>query len=312
MSDSNQRRESLDMSGMQPRYKFDRNDPYDRNAPIRYVIPRLMESKLFMKSMREYRPPPGALVVWYLGQNGFILKSSAGLLIGIDLYLTNSCGSIHTELPYRMDRQLPVFVEPEDLDIDVFITTHSHQDHADPETIARMDKSTCTFVGPFDSCRVYRECRVPLTSLRSIHPGETLELGRSVTVQASFALPTDNTDLNHTGVLLRFEDGTTFFNTGDTAYSEVLAALLPTDVDICAICVNGGFHNLSACEAARIVQAIRPRVVIPSHYDMMINNIGSPDMLRVAMDLIGSTATFHLMRYFEPWIYKRVDIGFCA
>ena len=51
------------------------------------------------------------------------------------------CASTYAHLPYRLDRQLPVFIDPEDLDIDVFITTHSHQDHADPETIVRMEKS---------------------------------------------------------------------------------------------------------------------------------------------------------------------------
>ena len=38
---------------------------------------------------------------------------------------------------------------------------------------------------------------------------------------------------------------------------------------------------------------------------MMINNVGSPEMLRVAMDLVGSNATFMLMKYYEPWIYQR-------
>ena len=286
-------------------YVFDRNDPFDRNASIQYVIPRLIESKLFMKSIREFESPPDTLAIWFLGQNGFILKSSTGPLIGIDLYLTNSCASAFAHLPFRLDRQLPVFIEPEDLDIDLFITTHSHRDHADPETIEGVNKSGALFIGPFDSCRLYRECGVPEQNIRLIHPGEILQFENSVAVEGTFALPTDGTDLNHTGTLLRFSDGTTFYNTGDTAYAERLAALLPVDVDICAICINGGFHNLSAMEAARIVQAIHPRVVIPCHYDMMINNVGSPAMLKVAMNLVGSNAFFKSMPYYEPWLYQK-------
>ena len=284
---------------------FSKNDPYDRTASIEYVVPKLMESKHFMATIREYQPPPNALVIWYLGQNGFILKDDSSPLTGVDLYLTNSCASAYAHLPYRLERQLPVFINPEDLDIDIFITTHSHPDHADPETIGRTKKSTAKFVGPFDSCRVYLECGVPEENCRLMHPGETLELGNSMTLQGTFALPTDDTDLNHAGVLLRFANGITFYNSGDTAYAERLAALLPADVDICAICINGGFHNLSPVEAASIIHTIRPRVAIPCHYDMMINNVGSPDMLRVAMDLIGSKATFKLMRYYEPWVYQK-------
>jgi L-ascorbate 6-phosphate lactonase len=286
-------------------YVFDRNDPYDRSAPIQYVIPKLIESKQFMSAIRDFRPEANTLAIWYLGQNGFILRFGSGPIISIDLYLTNSCAFAFSHLPFRVDRQLPVFIEPEDLDIDVFITTHSHQDHADPETIARMDKSTSLFVGPFDSCRVYREHRVPEANIRLIHPGETWDLGGSVSVEATFALPTDRTDLNHTGVLLRFENEITFFNTGDTAYAERLSDLLPTEVDICAICINGGFHNLSHVQAASVMRALRPRVVIPCHYDMMVNNVSSPAMLRTALDLVGSNAVFKLMKYYEPWLYQR-------
>ncbi len=291
--------------GLELPYIFDRNDPYDRTADIQYVTPTLMASKLFMDALRNFQPPLNALAVWYLGQNGFILKFGSGPLIGIDLYLTNSCASTFAHLPYRLDRQLPVFIEPEDLDIDIFITTHSHQDHADPETIARMRKSTPIFVGPFDSCRVYRERGVPEANIRLIHPGETWDLGGAVSVQASFALPTDRTDLNHIGVLLRFANGTTFFNTGDTAYAERLSELWPAEVDVCAICINGGFHNLSHIQAANVLHIVRPRAVIPCHYDMMINNVGSPTMFRIALDLIGAKAAFISMKYYEPWIYQR-------
>jgi L-ascorbate 6-phosphate lactonase len=304
-------RDIRDLPGSDPiagePYVFSRNDPYDRNAPIQFVVPQRMGSRSYMESIRDFQPPADGIAIWFLGQNGFILKGPDGLLIGIDLYLTNSCASKFTHLPFRLDRQLPVFVEPEDLDIDVFITTHSHDDHADPETLRRVNKHHMKFIGPVDSVRVYRECGVPEASTRTIHPGETLEFSDSTSVQATFALPTDGTDLNHTGVLCRFPNEITFYNTGDTAYAEVLGRLLPTQVDICAICVNGGFHNLTPGEAAKILMQIRPKVVVPCHYDMMINNIGSPEMLRVAMDLCGSVAPVRIMRYYEPWLYRKVD-----
>jgi L-ascorbate 6-phosphate lactonase len=104
-----------------------------------------MESRQYMQSIREYEVAADAVVIWFLGQNGFLIKDAAGSVIGIDLYLTNSCAETFARLPYRVDRQLPVFIEPEDLDIDAFVTTHSHQDHADPETIRRLKKAA----GPF-------------------------------------------------------------------------------------------------------------------------------------------------------------------
>jgi L-ascorbate 6-phosphate lactonase len=114
-----------------PRYHFARNDPYNREAKIELVLPPLIPSRVYMESIRAFEVPTDGVAIWFLGQNGFILKSGEGPLIGIDLYLTNSCAALFAHLPYRLDRQLPVFIEPEDLDVDIFVTTHSHDDHAD-------------------------------------------------------------------------------------------------------------------------------------------------------------------------------------
>jgi L-ascorbate 6-phosphate lactonase len=252
-------------------YVFTRATPYDRSAPIEYVVPRLLHSRTYTRIIREFEVPTDDHAIWHLGQNGFLLQDAQGLLIGIDLYLSNSCATTFTRLPYRLDRQLPIFIEPEDPDIDVFITTHSHDDHADPETIRRMKKD-----------------------------GATNFLG---------AVPTDTTDLNHTGMLLPFGNGIRFYDTDDTAYTERLPTLLPEQVDICAICINGRFHNLAPAEAAAIVKAIRPRVVIPCHYDLRVNNMGSPEAFREALDEAGADAIFVLMKYYEPWLYRRHETG---
>jgi L-ascorbate 6-phosphate lactonase len=264
-----------------------------------------MSSQDYMRSIQEFRVPSDAIALWYFGQNGFVVKDTAGPLIGIDLYLTNSCASTFRHLPFRLDRQLPVFVEPEDIDIDVFIATHSHQDHADPDTIRRIRKTEkTTFAGPFDCMKIFRECGVAENHCKLLHPGHTLTFD-TTSILATFALPTDATDLNHTGVLLSFLNGITFYNTGDTAWAEHLPALLPTNTDVCAICINGGFNNLGPQHAATIIKELNPHVVVPSHYDMMVNNIGSPEMFRVALELAGSRAVCTTLNYYEPWLYKR-------
>jgi len=114
------------------------------------LVPQVMPSRTFMDSIRTYEVPSNALAIWFLGQNGFLLKDASGLLIAIDLYLSDSCVKRYSHLPFRLNRQLPVFVEPEDLDVDVFITTHSHQDDADPETLHRLlRKDSTDFIGPW-------------------------------------------------------------------------------------------------------------------------------------------------------------------
>ncbi len=287
-------------------YDFAGNSAYDRSAPVKMVIEQRLSSQEYMRSIRSFQVPANGVAVWYMGQNGFLLKDADGLLIGIDLYLTNSCATSALHLPFRLDRQLPVFVEPEDLDIDIFLATHSHEDHADPETIGRMQHARTTFAGPFDAQRVYGACGVPQQNCRLLHPGERLSLSRTTSVSATFAMPTDARDLNHVGLLLEFGNGIRFYNTGDTAYTERLHELLPQEANICAICINGGCHNLAPMQAAAIIKAIRPKVAIPCHYDMMVNNVGQPEMFRVALDLLHAEAQFTQLRYYEPWVYQRL------
>lgn len=291
------------------RYDFARNDPYDREAPIELVLPQRIPSRAYMESIRAFEVPSDSLAVWFFGQNGFILKASIGPLIGIDLYLTDSCADHFAHLPYRLNRQLPIFVEPEDLDIDVFFTTHSHDDHADPETIRRFAcRRQAQFVGPWESVEKFKRCGVPESDCQILHPNQTILLDGPTQLAGTFALPTDNTDLNHAGVLIRFANGISFYNTGDTGYCELLDSLLPRGVDVCAICINGGFHNLDSLQAAHILKAIDPLVAIPSHYDMMIHNTGHPDTLRVALDLVGSKAQVRVMDYYRPWLFRRVQL----
>jgi L-ascorbate 6-phosphate lactonase len=288
-----------------PRYHFARNDPYDRQSPVDMVLPQLMSSRAYMESIRAFAVPQRAIAVWFLGQNGFILKASSGTLIGIDLYLTDSCAKRFAHLPFRLNRQLPVFVEPEDLDIDVFLTTHSHDDHADPETIFRFSrKRHAKFIGPWESVERYKSCGVPESGCELMHPNQTIALD-GIQLLGTFALPTDATDLNHTGVLVRFTNGISFYNSGDTGYCGLLNTLLPQGVDICSICINGGFNNLDAMQAARIVQAIAPKIVVPCHYDMMINNVGDPDTFRTSLKIIGCEVEVKIMDYYKPWLFQK-------
>lgn len=43
-------------------------------------------------------------------------------------------------IPNAVDprRRVPVLIEPEDLDVDIFAGTHNHPDHTDPDTIRRL------------------------------------------------------------------------------------------------------------------------------------------------------------------------------
>jgi L-ascorbate metabolism protein UlaG (beta-lactamase superfamily) len=47
--------------------------------------------------------------------------------------------------------------------------------------------------------------------------------------------------------------------------------------------INGGFNNLSSWEAAQLVSVIKPKVIIPCHYDMFPDNSVNHSQFRAAL-----------------------------
>src|SRR5262245_12842308 len=88
-----------------------------------------------MELIHQRVVPPGHVVLWWLGQSSFVLKSPAGMIVAIDPYLTNSCGEIAVGSGLSVDRLFPSLILPEHLRVDVIALSHSHQDHCDPKTI---------------------------------------------------------------------------------------------------------------------------------------------------------------------------------
>lgn len=273
------------------------------DAPARFPA---LTSAARAETIRNTAIGTESLGIWFLGQNGFLLKTAEGTRIAIDPYLTNACGEKYASSPFDLSRAIPVPLEPEDLEVDMVLITHSHEDHLDEQTLRRM-RSTPWIVAPFQAMRRIREWHLSEGKQCLLHPSESIEL-LGVHIEGTFALPTDNTDLNHIGLKCTFRNGITFYNTGDTAYAQRLEPLLPTGVDLCAICINGGFHNLASSDAARLVKAIKPSVVIPTHYDLMQCNRSDPESFRIALLHEGCSATYCRLGYDEPLIYTREEL----
>lgn len=256
-----------------------------------------------MQFVREFPVPTNAIALWFLGQNGFVLKSPEGTVVAIDPYLTNSCAERNPDHPLNLDRVLPAPLKPEELDVDFVVFTHSHDDHLDIETIQRLS-CTPTLAGPWQALEKLKTLGLPKERHILLHPAQSVHLNE-IQIEGTFALPTDATDLNHMGALFTLPGGLRFYNTGDTAFAHALGRLLPVHVDLCAICINGGFHNLSHGDAAQIVKAIEPDIVIPTHFDLMACNQSDPEMFRFALLNENSQAIYRRLMTDQLFLYER-------
>jgi L-ascorbate 6-phosphate lactonase len=256
-----------------------------------------------MREIRDYDVARGRVAFWFLGQNGFIFKTSEGTVVGTDLYLSNSCTHI---APPGMDlsRKVPVLIEPEDLDVDLYVCTHNHQDHTDPETIERLrHKDTMAFIGPHPSCEVFAKKGVESGRITPIWPDHVVEM-HDVKITGTFALPTDDSDLNHLGYILQFGGAPPIYMTGDTAECELLASAARHKPAMMISCINGGFKNLSHDQAAMLAAQVKPRVALPCHYDMFPDNSADPRQFHAALKLRAPDVRYLAPAHGTPVVFE--------
>lgn len=254
-----------------------------------------------MREIREYPVAKGSVGIWWFGQSGFIFKSPENTIVSVDLYLTNSCANLRKDID--LHRRVPVLVSPEQLDVDIFTCTHNHQDHTDPETIRSLrNKDATHFVGPMPTCEVYAAEGVEDTRIVRAWPKSEYSV-RDFCLIGTFALPTDDSDLNHMGFIFQFGHGPKIYITGDTDFHELLGAASKYNPDVMITCINGGFNNLSHWEAAQLAGLVKPKIAIPCHYDMFADNQVDPQQFRAALTIQGVNARYQELAHGRPFVF---------
>ncbi|MGX1307564.1 L-ascorbate 6-phosphate lactonase [Amorphus suaedae] len=254
-----------------------------------------------MKELAALSVPADGVALWPLGQSGYLVKSPGGTVIAIDPYLSDRINGMRPGLD--TSRQVPLPMPPDELLVDLYLCTHSHADHACPETIAGSRRAgTRRFAGPAQALEVFAESGVPADERMLTYPKQAFTVG-DVTITGTFALPTDATDLNHMGFVLDVAGGPRVYITGDTAPSPLLRAAKVHAPDVMIVCINGGYGNLSHFEAAELVRDIDPQVALPCHHDMFIDNSCPPHLFRASLAILDIADKYRLPRVGEAYVH---------
>ncbi len=251
--------------------------------------------------------PPRSITLWWLGQSGFLVKSPQGKVIAVDPYLTNSCKAIGEELGFNMDRLVPPPLPPADLiDVDLYVMTHSHGDHLDPETLAgyRAAGGHGPYLVPAETVDRLRQMGVPDNEIVMTWPNKVHRVG-DLRIRATFAIPLGADDMTHVGYVIGVEGGASVYMTGDTAYHEVLADGAASDrPDMLVAVINGAFRNLSPAEAARLARQLDVRVAIPCHYDLFPDNSLPPQLFHTNLKTEGIGDRYRELEHGVPFTYE--------
>lgn len=235
--------------------------------------------------------------LWFLGQSGFVIKSS-GITVSIDLYLSNSVAKVSPSLT----RSYPPPIAPSALNVDIYMATHDHLDHLDPETIsAYTHKNTTTFVGPRFVCNKFAALGIPQQNIIKIDSGETKKI-KEVEITGVYAVPNEPAVIDTAGYKIVFVNGRSIYHSSDTAYSPLLLQCAPS-AEVGLFVINGKWGNLNIEEAAELANKVNPKFAIPHHYDIMKLNSENPETFKHQMNYINPHIEVKILKPLEAFVW---------
>jgi L-ascorbate metabolism protein UlaG (beta-lactamase superfamily) len=212
--------------------------------------------------IEEIRAHRSGVAVWWLGHNGWLIKSG-DTLIGTDLVL---------EEPNRM---FPPPISSAELaaELDVSFITHGHGDHFHRATSrALLEQGHCTFVIPKSCVDIARKLEIAESRMRVATPREEpFELAgvrvqpiRAIHGNPKFAVHAQ-ANLEDCGYLIT-AGGKTFLQPGDSVLLEDHLFLKHVDV----LFFSPTEHNMHVDRSVILINELQPDYILPQHRDTYI------------------------------------------
>ncbi|MGC8785800.1 MAG: MBL fold metallo-hydrolase [Anaerolineae bacterium] len=245
----------------------------------------------------------GDVAIFWLGGAGFAFKTAAGKIIFIDPYLSDCLDHRYS---WRRLPLSPIPFGPDEVEPDLVLVTHAHDDHLDPETIPALAMaSQAVFAGPARCASAMREWGIPGERVVEMNRGESCLIG-GIRVSAVFAhhiSPAGGETPDAVGFVLDL-DGIVIYHTGDTLYHSDLQAVRALQPQVMLACINGQYGNMNADEAAQLTHEIEPAVVIPMHWGLVAENTVDPARFIAALGRTGSRARPVVLAPGEVYVYR--------
>ncbi len=206
-----------------------------------------------------------------VGQAGYILKSSTGQMLAIDLYLSDCVERLEGHKGFK--RLLPKILNPDDLEFDYVICTHPHLDHYDIDAVPSMVSAGAKLFCSVDCKKLNDKLLMDYYSDRItyVKPGDNYEAG-------DFEVSFVNCDHGEgapdaVGVVVKV-DGKTIYEVGDSCLRLDRVAEIPSPIDVLISPINGMYGNMDSEDTAKLAETLSPGVTIPCHYGMFASHGG--------------------------------------
>ncbi|MDR2842971.1 MAG: MBL fold metallo-hydrolase [Spirochaetaceae bacterium] len=261
-------------------------------------------------------PQDNELLMWFLGQMGFAVKTG-GLTLFFDPLLNDFTDELGCSRLYP-----PLLLPGKELHADYFIASHDHADHLNLETILPHAKANphTRFVVPYPAVQTLTDSGVEPCRVIGAKAGCKIALNESVTLTPIAACHTsykkDISGCHHYLGSVINNSEICFYHAGDTIVTEELIADLQKmqHVNIAVLPINGTdwqrsaqglAGNMSVEDAVKFACAINADLTIPAHYDLMPDNSCNPALFAEAMYRICPNKKFHIFSPGECFVYRK-------
>jgi L-ascorbate metabolism protein UlaG (beta-lactamase superfamily) len=265
-----------------------------------------------VEEIESTRPARGTIAVWWLGQSGFLIKSRRGVLV-IDPYLSESLTRKYAGTGREHVRMTAAPLRGRDLTmVDIALASHKHSDHLDPGTIVELTRASGCGLGlPTPLFDHAVSMGVLGKSIGGLEAGQTLDAGgfriRAIP-SAHEGLDTDERGRHlYLGFVIEV-DGLRLYHSGDSlAYGGLEAWLGTGPFDVTFLPINGRDPsrgvpgNMSAAEAVDLAARVRPRFVVPHHYNMFTFNTVPVEQFEIEARRLPGGVLPRVLRCGERW-----------
>jgi L-ascorbate metabolism protein UlaG (beta-lactamase superfamily) len=169
---------------------------------------------------------------------------------------------------FRIDGTKTVYFDPYGIssgpEADLILISHDHFDHCSPEDVAKIQRGGTVIVTEKDAATKLSG------DVRVLKPGESLLLDK-VAIEGVHAYNTDKDfhpkNRGWLGFIVEM-DGTRIYHAGDTDF---IPEMKEIKADIALLPVSGTYV-MTAEQAVRAAQAVKPKLAIPMHYGAIVGD----------------------------------------
>lgn len=181
---------------------------------------------------------------------------------------------------FRIEADKVVYIDPYEIsqgpEADIILISHSHYDHCSPEDVKKIQKKDTIIITEKSSVSKLNG------DVRTVRPGDVVEIfGIKIEIVPAYNLNKKfHPEENHWIGFVVELGGERIYHTGD---SDLIPEMDQIKADIALLPVSG-IYVMTAREAARAAEIIKPKLAIPMHYGAVAGDLNDAADFKTALE----------------------------